>query len=48
MLGNPDFNKIMVWRRANCEILINNWKNFLAENEKLSTMIQKELQKKEH
>ena len=45
LLANPEFNKIIIWRRANCEILIENWKNFLEENNRLSSMIKDELAK---
>lgn len=46
MLENPDFNKIIVWRKGNSSILIENWMNFLEENQKLSEMIRNELREK--
>ena len=46
MLANPEFNKIIIWRRANCEILIDNWSNFLVENARLSALIREELRNK--
>ena len=44
MYKNPDFHKILVWRKANSDILIENWRGFQEENERLKQMIARELE----
>lgn len=43
LLENPDFNKLLIWRRANSSILIGNWESFLSENARLHQRIREEL-----
>jgi hypothetical protein len=43
LLQDPDFNKIIVWRKANGQILIDNWTNFLSKNANLNRLIRQEI-----